>query len=63
MTDIVDKANDFIEEQINKTILKCKTAVPLHAARGVCLNCDQPLPLQRRWCNANCRDEYELTIV
>lgn len=26
---------------------------------GRCLCCDDPLPLERRWCDADCRDDYE----
>lgn len=29
-------------------------------ATGRCLNCDKaPLPVGHRWCNAECRDEWE----
>ena len=26
---------------------------------GHCLNCGEPLPAGRRWCDADCRDEWE----
>lgn len=26
---------------------------------GFCLNCDAPLPPDIRWCDADCRDEWE----
>lgn len=26
---------------------------------GACLYCDQPTPPGRRWCNADCRDDWE----
>lgn len=29
------------------------------AATGFCLYCDKPLPEHMRWCNADCRDDWE----
>lgn len=28
-------------------------------ARGECLHCETPLPPPRRWCDAECRDDWE----
>lgn len=32
---------------------------PLIQATGVCLNCNTPLKGERRWCDADCRDDWE----
>lgn len=29
------------------------------AATGYCLCCDEPLPPGQRWCNADCREDWE----
>lgn len=29
------------------------------AATGLCLSCDAPLPDGRRWCDADCRDDWQ----
>lgn len=26
---------------------------------GFCFNCESPLPAGRRWCDADCRDDWE----
>lgn len=28
-------------------------------ACGHCLNCDEPLPAGARWCDADCREDWE----
>lgn len=35
----------------------CKPAGPV--ATGCCLNCGQPVESPRRWCDADCRDQWE----
>lgn len=32
-------------------------------ATGFCLNCDEPLAAGHRWCDADCRDDYEKRIA
>ena len=28
-------------------------------ATGACLSCEEPLAAPRRWCDADCRDDFE----
>ena len=59
MTDIIDDAQqreDFHREQ---SIAAARTAKPVAAAEGYCLECGEDLPDTRRWCDAKCRDAWE----
>lgn len=60
MADIVDLANDVVEQT---TALKIKEASGSGLeveATGECLLCGEPLPDGRRWCDAEHRDRWEL---
>ncbi len=57
MGDIVDKAehasNAFFQEALNN---KAKEA-PGHT--GFCLNCNEEVEHPLRWCDTDCRDDWE----
>ena len=58
MTDIVDDAHER-EEELRALALKVrKPNGP--APTGFCLNaeCEEPVPVGQRWCDADCRDRY-----
>ena len=47
-----------IEERIRKRYTQ-KTTQEIDAS-GFCLECDEELPPAKRWCNADCRDMWEV---
>ena len=60
MTTIDDDAS-MREEQFLKVALSTrKPDGPI--ATGRCLSCNAELPLGHRWCDADCREDYELSI-
>lgn len=55
--DEADLAQGPIEAVVEAGILAARRrAGP--AAVGYCLNCGEPLPDGRRWCNRECRDDW-----
>lgn len=58
MADIADIANDQIEKQI-ETTLRFRPAAEIPKGTGECLYCCDPLPFAQRWCDAECRDDWE----
>jgi len=55
--DIADLAEEQIERWLALAVASRQPHGPM--AVGRCLNCDEPLPLSRRWCDAGCRDDWE----
>jgi hypothetical protein len=47
---LIDKANAY----------KSKRITTLSVATGFCLFCDDPVDPGRRWCDAQCRDDWQL---
>lgn len=58
MADIADVANDNLESEI-KRALSLINSSEVAKANGACLYCNEPLSLPRRWCDADCRDNWE----
>lgn len=56
--DIIDHATDIAEAERQRAISQ-RPRAPVIAATGSCLCCDHPLPPERRWCDADCRDEWQ----
>jgi hypothetical protein len=50
-------AEQFQEEQLIRAIEKARSN--LATPTGVCLNCEEKLGGTRRFCNAECREDYE----
>jgi len=64
MADIIDQANDRAEQDLAKAIDAARSGGGLTAlakACGHCLSCGPgvPLPDGQRWCNADCRDDWQ----
>lgn len=57
MADDIDLAQERDEKLLEAQISVRKPAGP--EATGACLCCEEPLPIPRRWCDADCRDDYE----
>jgi hypothetical protein len=57
MADVTDRADDEIELNLAEALRARRPVGP--APKGVCLYCDEVVEDQRRWCNADCRGEWE----
>lgn len=57
MADVVDLAN----EQAERILCSARRyrAPEGPTSNGCCLYCGEPLPSGERWCDADCRDEWE----
>lgn len=55
--DEFDKASEFEELRRKIALRTRKPAGP--QATGCCLFCGEPLPPGQRWCNSDCRDDWE----
>ena len=57
MTDEIDRAQER-EQHTREAALRRRKLV-VAASGGTCLYCGDKLPRTRRWCNADCRDNWE----
>lgn len=55
--DVADEADAQIELEQALALTRRHPRGPLAISR--CLNCDEPVPPGRRWCDAGCRDDWE----
>ena len=55
--DIVDQANAISEVYTRAAVSTRKPEGP--KATGYCLWCEDPVESPRRWCDADCRDQWE----
>jgi hypothetical protein len=58
MADEVDITNDRIEQQTRAALSMIDTTIPDNDT-GECIWCSAPVKDTRRWCCADCRDQYE----
>lgn len=59
MADVIDRAQQRIEEDLERSIAAARGIAPSVAPTGRCLNCEAPLADGLRWCDTDCRDDYE----
>lgn len=57
MPDIADNAQDHIERETAGLLAARKPAGP--KADGRCHNCNSLVPPGLRWCDADCREDWE----
>lgn len=57
MSDVIDMANDRAERDLELALKSKRPAGP--DATGRCLWCNAPVPRGVRWCDADCRDDWE----
>lgn len=58
MADIIDKANERANEIFEEQLYDSrKPEGPV--ATGRCHNCDEHIPYPNRWCDSDCRDDWE----
>jgi len=57
---IHDKASDLAEQRRQESIEAHRNrAESGPKATGYCLNCEAPVEKPRRWCDVECRDDWE----
>lgn len=61
MADDIDLAQDRDAKMLEAQIAVRKPEGP--QANGKCFTCGEGLPLTHRWCDANCRDDYERSFL
>jgi hypothetical protein len=57
--DIIDRANEIVDITVNAKISLSHAAPPEVEPAGVCLNCSAPVPDGQRWCDGDCRDDWQ----
>lgn len=58
MVDIVDQAQYAKDLFVTLSRRAVAQAAPTLPAKGVCYNCQAPIEPGRRFCDADCRDDY-----
>jgi hypothetical protein len=59
MGDEADRADALIEMVAGCAIAAARQALPDAQATGACLWCGDEVSAGRRWCDADCRDDWE----
>jgi hypothetical protein len=60
MSDVVDDANELAEQQRAAALRRQRSSARfIVGATGACLSCGATVGAGRRWCDADCRDEWE----
>ena len=59
VADEIDLANNMMEEQISRAVAKAGAVEIPTNETGRCLYCSEVVQDGRRWCDADCREEYE----
>ena len=60
MTTLDDKATEFEELDRDLALRMRRPGGPV--ACGYCLNCDAQLPDGQRWCDDDCRDDWQARV-
>lgn len=55
----IERDQEFEERMLSKRIKASSTAQPEAEAVGKCLNCGQRLRHKLRWCDEDCRDDWQ----
>lgn len=59
MSDEIDAANDLLLKMIDAGIKQAQGEINMHNESGHCIWCGEPVNDSRRWCSADCRNDYE----
>jgi len=60
MADIIDMANDRAEMDLQRAVAAARNSNGLEAAAtGQCLHCGAHVRGDRRWCDTDCRDDWD----
>lgn len=57
--DDIDVAQERIERTLAQALRRAQLAGDEAKPRGACLFCEHPLKAGQRWCDADCRDDWE----
>lgn len=60
MADEIDRANDRAQQSLELNIQAARSSSPILPAIGSCYNCDEPITEGKRFCDAACRDDWQL---
>ena len=61
MADEIDRANDRAQQNLELSIRAASASAPRLPAIGSCYNCDEPVADPKRFCDAACRDDWQLS--
>jgi hypothetical protein len=59
MADVVDRANDLVEMTLENCIKKVTAKASIPKGIGICIECGEPVEGERRWCDVDCRDDWQ----
>jgi len=60
MADLIDLAQDAAERFLAMSLRNAQHRDTISPkATGECLSCGNAVALERRWCDADCRDDWE----
>ena len=59
MADILDQADVCMEYALKDALTKSKMPEPTKTYTGYCWFCESPLEAPKRWCDAECRDNWQ----
>ena len=60
MPDEIDASTEQAEKELNKLIARRPVPYSPLNLSGVCFHCGKKTGQERRWCNVQCRDAWEL---
>lgn len=62
MTDLIDKTDKIIAAEVVRGLAAVRSRPGL-VPHGACHYCDEPLAPALRFCNIDCRDDYEKEVA
>ncbi|MFC5475759.1 hypothetical protein [Paraherbaspirillum soli] len=62
MSDIADRSDQIIGIEVATSLAMVRKAQDI-APDGHCCFCDEPLPHPARFCNVDCRDDYDRELA
>lgn len=58
-SDIIDLGNERAQEFLDDAIAAARRGPKGEPGIGICLFCGEPVEGERRWCDTDCRDDWE----
>lgn len=62
MSDEIDRANERSEQFLQHSLGNAMKAKPTMPPIGCCYNCEAPLEGDARFCDSDCRDDFQLRM-
>lgn len=60
--DVIDSANERAEQFTQHSIANAVKVKALPDPTGLCFNCAAPVAMHDRWCDCDCRNDWELRV-